>query len=314
MKILNTNSLQILIYHRVLDEYDPLTPCGITATHFYKQIEILSKYYHVLQIDEALALLASGNLPPNSVSITFDDGYKDCLTIAFPILKSFNLSATVFVATGYLNKGMMWNDSIKEYLRHFEGKLDLRDMGLDLYLIQNDYSRLMAYNAIIKNIKYETNEIKFNVINIIAEHVNFKNDINLMLSDNDVIMLNQAGFEIAAHTHTHPILTTVNPFQAYKEILKSKVYLQLLLNKPINYFAYPNGKPNIDFKQIHCNIVKELGFKAAFTTYEAALCHKHDMMQIPRFTPWDVNTIKFRSRLFLNRISTKKTMLYQLSS
>lgn len=71
-------------------------------------------WFNVLPLDEALARLASGTLPARAAVITFDDGYADNLLQAVPILKRHGLHATFFIATGFLDGGIMWNDRIIE--------------------------------------------------------------------------------------------------------------------------------------------------------------------------------------------------------
>ena len=76
----------------------------------------------MIPLDVAVDALKTGKLPARAAAITFDDGYADNRSIALPILKQHGLSATFFIATGYLNGGRMWNDTIIEAIRRSEAK------------------------------------------------------------------------------------------------------------------------------------------------------------------------------------------------
>jgi peptidoglycan/xylan/chitin deacetylase (PgdA/CDA1 family) len=74
---------------------------------------------------------ASGALPERAAAITFDDGYADNFTRALPLLREQGLPATFFVATGFLDGGRMWNDTISEAIRRCnEDVVDLSAIGL----------------------------------------------------------------------------------------------------------------------------------------------------------------------------------------
>jgi len=106
--------LSILIYHRVLDQADFMRPGEVDKQAFTWQMQLLARYFNVLSLNEALSGLQNDNLPPRAVTITFDDGYADNLHNALPILKQFGLSATFFIASGYLDGGRMWKTALSK--------------------------------------------------------------------------------------------------------------------------------------------------------------------------------------------------------
>lgn len=94
--------IRILMYHRVddLPEYDQLT---VSTRRFREQMRILSASYRVIPMSLALQELALGCPIRNTVVITFDDGYRDNLVNALPVIRELKLPATVFVTTGFAN-------------------------------------------------------------------------------------------------------------------------------------------------------------------------------------------------------------------
>ena len=109
--------LSVLIFHRVLPEPDPLFPDEMHARRFDVLCGWLTSWFKVLPLDEAVARLKAGTLPARAVCITFDDGYADNHHVALPILRRHGLVATFFIATGFLDGGRMWNDTVIEAIR-----------------------------------------------------------------------------------------------------------------------------------------------------------------------------------------------------
>ena len=116
---------------------------------------------------------------------------------------------------------------------------------------------------------------------------------NLMLTRDSVKSLMDFGFEIGAHTVTHPILASTDTNEAWSEIQRSKNDLEDLTGRAVTLFAYPNGKPGQDYLPEHVQMVREAGFVGAVTGDWGAASRTSDNLQLPRFTPWARNPLKF---------------------
>ena len=86
--------LSILIYHRVIDDGEPLNTWDPTVQQFDEQMRIVAACLTPPPLSEAAARLANGDLPPRAVSVTFDDGYADNVRAALPILVRHSVPAT----------------------------------------------------------------------------------------------------------------------------------------------------------------------------------------------------------------------------
>lgn len=97
---------KILLYHSVskIDQRDNLG-IRIGKEDFYRQMSFLkSERYTILPLREAIDCLRKGNkLPHGALSLTFDDGYRDNVTDALPVLEDMSFKATFFVSLGYIN-------------------------------------------------------------------------------------------------------------------------------------------------------------------------------------------------------------------
>lgn len=289
--------LSILIFHRVLPEHDPLRPDEPTVEEFDWQMRLLREHFNPLSLVEGVERLQTGDLPNNAISVTFDDGYSDNEKYAMPILKKYGVPATVFVSTGFLNGGRMWNDSIIEVLRHYKHRtLDLREIGLSCYRTESDTQRLQAIASIIQEIRHLDPVVRQDLTAEIEKYgINLPGD--LMMSDNQVRSLVRNDIAIGAHTVSHPILARLSKENARREILNSKVYLENLVQMPVEVFAYPNGRPDTDYRPEHRDLVSQLGFKTAVSTHWGVGIPQSDRLQLPRFTPWDRQELKFTVRL-----------------
>jgi len=94
----------ILLYHRIFaPSADPVMLC-VTPACFESHLEFLKKYYNVLPLSELSGRLATGTLEGDEAAITFDDGYRDNLVNALPLLEKYDIPATIFITTGQLGK------------------------------------------------------------------------------------------------------------------------------------------------------------------------------------------------------------------
>lgn len=300
--------LSILIFHRVLPVYDPLFPDEIDALRFDRLMAVVARAFMVLTLGQALGLRASGRLPARALVITFDDGYADNAEIALPILLRHGLRATFFIATGFLDGGRMFNDSVIECIRHAGGPhIDLHEFGLGLRSVESAAERRQVIDALLPKVKYSSlDEREAFVARLarLAGSPDLRRD--LMMRSKQVVELHRAGMEIGAHTVRHPILRLTPDTEADAEIANGRAHLQGLLDAPVDVFAYPNGRPMQDYDGRHVAMLRRLGFRGGVSTARGVACSESDDMQLPRFTPWDRGMAKWLGRLAHARVSRPK--------
>ncbi len=296
-----TPSLSILIYHRVLSQPDELMGGAPDVAAFDWQMALAARHFNVLPLAEAVTRLREGRLPPRALCITFDDGYADNHHHALPILRRHGLTATFFIATGFLDGGCMWNDRIIESVRALAGtRLDLETLGLGEHPVATLAQRRKAIAAIIGQTKYRPLAEREETARRIQAITGSAVPDDLMMQGAQVKALSDAGMEIGGHTVNHPILANCSEAQAREEIAGGKQYLEDLLGKPVRLFAYPNGKPGQDYLPRHGELLKSLGFEAAVSTVWGVSTRDTDPFQLYRFTPWDRQPVKFLLRLLAN--------------
>jgi peptidoglycan/xylan/chitin deacetylase (PgdA/CDA1 family) len=298
--------LAILIYHRVRNDADFLTPYDMVADQFDWQMELLQRYFNVISLHECIDRLKNGELPDRAVCITFDDGYSDQSDVALPILQKYGHKAAFFVPTGYINGGCMWNDVVIETIRNFkEDTIDLTDIQMGVYPVGNVSDKRETIAKLLAITKRYHPEKRGEVLSFLQGVIEIDVARDLMMGADKIRILADAGMEIGSHTRTHPILTSLDVDEARSEIVESKHALEKIINRPVRYFAYPNGKPYEDYMPEHVDIVRNAGFEAALSTAKGVVTASSDMFQLPRFTPWDSNPSKFILRLLSNYTETE---------
>lgn len=291
--------LSVLIFHRVLREPDPLFPDEMHASRFDAVCGWLAAWFNVLPLDKAVSQLKTGSLPARAACITFDDGYADNHEVAAPILRRHGLTATFFIATGFMDGGRMWNDTVIESVRHAgTAMLDLGSTGR--FPIATLAEKSAAIESVIGQIKYRPIGERLAIAALVAETAHVAPPDNLMMTSTQVKALRHMGMQIGAHTVTHPILACLTEEQATQEIKSSKDHLEALLGERVGLFAYPNGKPGDDYDVKTVAIVRGLGFDAAVSTHWGTSVAGDDLFQICRFTPWDRGQWCFGLRLLRN--------------
>jgi peptidoglycan/xylan/chitin deacetylase (PgdA/CDA1 family) len=99
-------TIPILMYHYINDEEPLRSRLGVSPKSFQRQMRFLKEHnYNVVTLDKITDLIKyKKRIPPKTIAITFDDGYIDNYANAYPILKKYNIPATIFVVINRIGK------------------------------------------------------------------------------------------------------------------------------------------------------------------------------------------------------------------
>jgi peptidoglycan/xylan/chitin deacetylase (PgdA/CDA1 family) len=296
--------LSILIFHRVLPAPDPLFPGEVDRARFDRICSWLRGWFNVLPLELAYQRLLDGSLPERALAITFDDGYRDNAEIAMPVLQAHGLTATFFVATGYLDDGCMWNDKIIEAIRHTRREhLDTADLvgGCNerLSLASID-SRRAAISTMLRRAKYLEQRERLKVADAALKELSVEQPRDLMLQKSQLCDLSRGGMSVGAHTVSHPILALCEESHALSELRGSKAAIEALLQVPVRLLAYPNGVPGDDISEREPRLAREAGYLLAVTTRWGYSTASSNPFMLPRFSPWDQDRLGYGIRMIRN--------------
>ncbi len=191
------------------------------------------------------------------LSIEFDDGYSDFMDFVYPILKKFNIPATVYLATDYIdNKKTKWEDILSLIKNSFESE-DHFISWLNKNIIRTE---LRNYDDLIWQFKNMLPyDINATIQNMLEQHKVAYNH-RTMLSWNEVIELSKdRNIEFGSHTCSHVNLNLLTDEQIAEETRKSKEIIEAQIKRDVVGFSYPYGFNNDRIKEI----VRKCGYKYA---------------------------------------------------
>lgn len=296
---LSKSPVVILLYHRVGPREDIWPSLSIKPQDFERQIRYLCKAYQVLPLDKLVRYVQRKTLPQKAVVITFDDGYKDNYTYAYPILKKYNVPATIFLTTGHIGHGEpFWWDKVAYLIQNTTLEtLELDELGV--YPLHSIGDKLEAISRVKEGLKIYSEEKKNLLIEklVIVSGVDIPVNLGkkLILSWDEVREMKDGGIAFGAHSVTHAILTKLLPEEAKYEIVQSKKDIEDKLGQVITAFSYPNG----DFNTELIKFVQESGFTCAVTCIPRMVSPRTSLHELGRIQP-DGNFNAFK--LFLSRL------------
>lgn len=294
----------ILTFHRVNDDHDPFLPAMPTAV-FAARLAHIARHYRVLTVEDLVEHARKGTTPRNALALTFDDGYRDNLTHAAPILAQHGLPATIFLATGYIGTpDLPWFDRVALAFKLSRHK-DVTIPGCEPLQIKTEGDRLAGLVLAMNWLKTLPDEERRRAVERLVADLRPRGPgrpKRVMLTWEEVDALRGLGFSIGAHTVTHPILSRVTPERAREEIQGSKDAIERTLGVPVFAFAYPNGGPQ-DYSSTTVRLVQECGFACAVTTRRGLNRPAVPAFELRRGGPWEDHLPTFALKLAYYRLT-----------
>ena len=272
----------ILTFHRVLDDAsyrktNSLPGILVRLCTFREMVSYLLSQCELLGLSESISDTRSEKV---RIVCTFDDGWADNYTSAFPVVRAFKVPITVFICPSLLGKNMpFWPERTVALLNK-----------------NSQYSSSQIENK-VESLKNLTPEHRERAIEGLigrtenASHVE-SFSVDRTLSWAEVLEMDRSGVCFGSHTNTHQILTTIPDDQCREELFRSKQILEQVLAKPCPTFAYPNGNWSPAIRQA----VAEAGFTLAVTTERRACTSFSDPLTLSRVNVCENNVVGLNGR------------------
>ena len=313
----------VLYYHRVLrlDEeqgYD----CShrgmvVSVRTFEKQVAFLKRNYSIVNLEE---ISKSNDYMRNVCVITFDDGWQDNFSYAFPILETYSCPATIFVTTDFIETNeVFWQEKMIQQIGilKLQGRLtDFLDRnplpheisGL-FYKIGEQYPTLGSPEGdrLIEEMMAADQTLRMTILGALERNANGVSPNSpsrrWMLNWTEVREMKDAGISFGSHTKSHKILTHIGVEEGKGEITESKAILERNLDTPITSFAYPNG----DWSQTLKRQVQEAGYTCAVSTEKGVSFRQKEFLAMRRIGVHEMMSLgvtgRFSPSLFACSIS-----------
>jgi peptidoglycan/xylan/chitin deacetylase (PgdA/CDA1 family) len=271
----------VLLYHRI--DSPPDDPWGncVDPSRFAEQLDAIRSTFDPLSLEELVSGLASGEVPPRSVCVTFDDGYQDNLQVAKPLLERYAVPATVFVVSGYVDSGRdFWWDELEALTLRSRLPPSLRlDVGRDPFEWRGPAEpdapapewrawrrpttkRQALFASLYGKLRALSHDERLAVLAELRVRADggVRSPAPLTSRTDEIRALADSPFvTIGAHTASHPPLSSLPYEQQRDEIGSSKLALEDLLGCSVDGFSYPFS--DLDNRTVE--LVRETAFRWA---------------------------------------------------
>jgi peptidoglycan/xylan/chitin deacetylase (PgdA/CDA1 family) len=270
-------SLVVLTYHRIGNpaispDYKPIfaaTPEALAQT-----LRALANSHKIVRLGEVVALAESGfAVKEPTALVTFDDGYRDNLTAALPILNDLKVPATFFLTTDFLDGARIpWWDRIARIVRRSTvARLSLdhpAPVSVDLNAMPRDQAIFEVVRA-YRDHPVDDEEAYFAELERRAEVRLDAADAarGLFLSWDEVRTVAGSDIDIGAHGQTHRRLSWLSEAEQRQELERSKALLESQLGRAVAALAYPYGWPGA-FDATTERLAREAGYRVAFSAID----------------------------------------------
>ena len=266
----------ILMYHRIIDPGtcpDYLQPgMYVTPKTFTMHLDALSEWTTIVPLDDLLNFMAKREFPDTQKpfgAITFDDGWVDFYSNAFPLLKKHNIPATVFIPTNFIGTNrQFWTDRLAAiWKKRIPGIVERTDqLVTDLTALKGTFeNQIEKAIEILKQKPLKTIE---QTLDKLQESFRLKDCTageRFFLDWEEIETMRMSSpVSFGSHTANHHLLTTIDNDAIRRELAESR---KQLLDKNICSidtipFCYPNGNHNTAI----AGMVEMAGYSCAVTT------------------------------------------------
>jgi peptidoglycan/xylan/chitin deacetylase (PgdA/CDA1 family) len=238
---------RILIYHGIcLSDHTRFNPIFLKLKTFERHLQFYQEYFNVVSLDDYYL----GNFSPDkfNVCITLDDGYANNHKYVLSLLKKYQLPVTFFV-TAIRDAGydILWNDFLGIISKYGPKEIKYKNERFKKGRF-NRYISQESGMSLVEILRSGGFDVKAEMMELLYPLVPFREskpddvDYWLQVTTEQVKELSASPFaSIGSHGYYHNDLSRIPIRDAADEMQRSKQFLENLVNKPVNSFAFPYG-------------------------------------------------------------------------
>lgn len=301
-KFLSQPDWAIITYHNIVGNDEKRraeTQPGmcVLAETFDKQMNYISHNFNVISVEALVKAIRDGrSISPNTIAVTFDDGWRDNYTEALPILKKYKVPAMIFLATDLIKSGkippflevsiLLGRDNIwpRKAIRIFRAIVEKHNLKAHIPQLDEECFSLMAQNSFhyMKTLMLLDYEYMHEIVDALLNELGLDKtewrNRRWMINTAEIREMDAFGIEFGSHGESHDLMILIEREQVKRELKRSKEYIESQLGKPIDLIAYPNGDYNDD-------IIKEVraaGYIGALAMYRDEKANSLDIYSLGR--------------------------------
>ena len=290
-----------LLYHRVIPYEKDAYQIKVKPETFDNHIKFLSENYPIIKFDDDWS-----DINEDSIVVTFDDGYMDNYLYAYPILKKYQVPATIFVTSGNIgtNREFWWDDLLRlcvcrktkwkafklcddllNYTWQTETEDQCLDMALSLRYILRREDNIQIFSSFFSQLK------EWSGLNDDGREENYS------MSKKQIIEMSESQLiTIGGHTINHFSLGCLSLERQKRECKQSICDIEQIINRKIGVFSYPFGGRQ-DYTNDTINILRNSGIEKAATTENRCYIQGDDNFTIPRISMKDISLNSFKTEI-----------------
>ena len=284
------NSTPGLCYHSINTESHFNAKIHRVDPRFLEQHirQLRRRRYEVLPVDEFLKVkFANGG--KKVTCVTFDDGYRDVLIHATPVLEALEVPFTVFLSSRLLNGKIFWRDKVRLVIENkwetgFATFLQEADPELSAQIDTENFYRATKSNGV------NSRRVEEALDHFLTERQVALVDRSIYLRKEDLERLPKKYATVGNHTHNHYRLSTITKVEQEAEIAECEKILRNLSVERTNVLAIPFGE-NTSFNQDTIDILKDLNFDGFFMTNQSQFGQRVPRLKVD---PYD---LKYSNRI-----------------
>ncbi len=295
----------ILLYHRVASLPNDPFSLAVSPDHFAQQLEYIRQTCQPMRLIDLVKAIQQRSLPQRAVAITFDDGYADNFTHAYPLLTAAQIPATIFVSSDQIDKPHeFWWDELERILLLPEQlpnqlRFSINGHGYE-WNLETEAKRQHAHQVIHSLLRPLTAVIRNQVLKELVCWAGLERAGRAgyrAMTTTELVQLAQSEWiDLGGHTVTHPVLSTLSTKAQYTEIVGGRQRLEGIIGNPVLTFSYPYGGPH-NFSDETAEIVESVGFLAACTTSPGSIEPGVDLFRLCRCPVFDWGIETFKQQL-----------------
>jgi peptidoglycan/xylan/chitin deacetylase (PgdA/CDA1 family) len=261
-------------FHDITPGYAPNRLLEVTPDFLDDALGLIARRgFDFVTLAEAARRLREGG--PPFAALTFDDGYRDTCDLALPILERHNAPATVYLATGLIERSArLWWLELEEAIR----RLDAIETPQGRISTQTAAEKSAAYDRVYWALRARPEQDLLDAVAALAAKAGVSSaalaEPEFMTWDEAAAFARRPLISIGAHSLTHRRLALWPEASARAEMAESRAALQARLDVEVASFAYPVGDPSSAGAREFA-LARELGFQTAVTTRPGMVFPEH---------------------------------------
>ena len=286
----------IVTYHGVLsgadDRYSFLNHNFVAAEAFERHLRFLAEHYRPIRLSDLVRCYRRNMAPPpRSVALTFDDGFANNFTVAFPLLQKHSFPFTVFLTTAMLDRpgAQLWSERVKRaiYMCPADSVRLRLPEGETVCQLKTAAAREDAARRVLQGLKRLAPRARDAALESIEsacgrpELQPHEMERYQFLSWAQVRTMAAAGVEFGSHTVSHPILSRLDESALRLEVVESKRRIESELKQECYALAYPNGS-SADFGLREKSALRGAGYWCALSLAGGLIGARPDLYELDR--------------------------------